>query len=139
MTLTLDLTPELKAQVEEEAARTGVDAVAFVMDALREKLRSGTQRPSSLPSRLSKEETALLLKVNEGMAENLVAEYKALTAKRQAETLTPQEHIRLIELTNQREVENARRMEYLAQLARLRNISLREAMKQLGIVSPGHV
>lgn len=138
MTLTIDLPPELEVQIKEEALKTGVDTTVFILDTLREKLRGGASVTKNLLPHLSEKEARLLLKINEGMDEDLYEEYKSLTAKRQAETLTSQEHAHLIVLTNQREIENARRMERLAELARLRKVSLRQVMKQLGIVPPTH-
>jgi len=40
MTLTIDLKPELEAQLREEAAKSGMDASTFVVQALQERLQS---------------------------------------------------------------------------------------------------
>jgi len=56
--------------------------------------------------------------------------------QRREERLTPEEHAELCELTHQIELANARRLEYLAELARLRGTGLREVMRQLGIQAP---
>lgn len=60
-------------------------------------------------------------------------------AKRQAEILTPEEHSELLHLTEQIEKLQAQRMEYLAELARLRGTSLTALMKNLGIQMPTYV
>ncbi len=84
-------------------------------------------------STLSRNEAELLLKINQGIPANLQARCNELIAKRQAETLTPGEHKELIRLTSQFEELNTRRLEYLAELARLRQTSLPALMKDLGI------
>jgi len=65
-----------------------------------------------------------------------VASLNELIAKRRAETLTPDEHAALIALSDQIEDLNARRVECLAELARLRQLSLSELMQQLGLKLP---
>ena len=65
--------------------------------------------------------------------------YDELKGKRRAETLTPAEHdefLRLIELVEQID---AQRVQYLAQLARLRGVTLEQVMTDLGIQAPGVV
>lgn len=87
---------------------------------------------------LSSRETGLLLKINQGIPEAANARYQALQSKRQAEELTAEERRELSRLINQREKLQAQRLESLAELARLRNMTLRGVMKQLGIQSPGY-
>jgi hypothetical protein len=64
--------------------------------------------------------------------------YDQLIAKRRAESLTPDEHDELLRLTDQMENLEARRMEHLAELARLRQTSLPALMKTLGIRTPAY-
>ena len=96
-------------------------------------LRLQAQRKASS---LSSRETELLLKINQGTPEAANARYQALQSKRQE--LTAEEHRELSRLINQREKLQAQRLESLAELARLRNTTLRGVMKQLGIQSPGY-
>lgn len=65
--------------------------------------------------------------------------YHALLAKRRAETLTPQEQATLIEISDQIEQANARRIQYLIELASLRGTSLEAVMQELGIEVPAYV
>ena len=131
MTLTIDLTPELEAQLREEAANKGIDASTFVMRALEERL-NGTSR-QRVPVRLSQEESALLLKINQGLPEALWQEYHDLVAKRRSETLTPEDHIRLIALSDSIEEAHTERITHVAELAQRRGVPLKTLMKQLGI------
>lgn len=137
MSLTIDLPPELEARLREEAAREGVDAGTFIRNTLEERVRQGcsaTEPPSHLPQ----QEAALLQKINEGLPPEKWQRYRELVAKRRAETLQPDEHASLIELSDQIEAANARRIAHLIELARLRQTSLEALMEQLGIKSPGY-
>jgi hypothetical protein len=87
---------------------------------------------------LSSRETELLLKINQGIPEAANARYQALQVKCEVEELTAEDHRELLRLTNQREKLQAQRLESLAELARIRNMTLRGVMKQLGISSPGY-
>jgi hypothetical protein len=92
------------------------------------------RKASSLP----KAETDLLLKINQGLPADRQQRFNELVAKRQAETLTPEEHQELLQLTDDIEKSDAKRMQYLTELARLRGISLTALMKDLGIQPPAY-
>jgi predicted transcriptional regulator len=131
MTLTIDLQPELEARLREEAAKSGIDAGTFVVRALEEQLQRYSRK--SIPSHLSQEEAALLQKINQGLHEAIWQEYHDLIVKRRAETLTPEEHARLIALSDSVEEANAERLTHLAELARRRKTPVKTLMAQLGI------
>jgi hypothetical protein len=131
MTLTIDLKPELEAQVWEEAANQGIDAGAFVVHVLEEQLQRKSRQ--QVPSHLSPEEAALLRKINQGLPEVTWQEYHDLVAKRRAESLTPEEHVRLIALSDAIEEAHAERMAHLAELAQQRQVPLKTLVQQLGI------
>ncbi|GAA6622354.1 STAS/SEC14 domain-containing protein [Scytonema sp. NUACC26] len=78
-------------------------------------------------------EAELLIKINQGMPSDLQRLYNELIAKREAETLTVEEHQNLLQLTEQVEKLQAQRIESLAELARIRGISLTVLMTNLGI------
>jgi hypothetical protein len=90
------------------------------------------RRAPSLP----KAESELLLKINQGIPEDVWKRYNDLITKRRAETLTPDEYDELLRLTDQIEALNVRRIEYLSELASLRKTSLSNLMEQLGIRTP---
>lgn len=82
---------------------------------------------------LPKDEAELLRKINQGLPPDVRKRYSELIAKRQSEELTSQEHKELISLTDRVEKLEAERVEYLAELARLRNKSITEVMEELEI------
>jgi hypothetical protein len=69
----------------------------------------------------------------------LLAQYQILLQKRDAETLTDSEHDRLIQLSTQIEQIGAQRLEALADLAQLRQVSLLDLMETLGIQPVSYV
>jgi hypothetical protein len=82
---------------------------------------------------LPEKESQLLIKINQGVPPDLHAQYQMLRQKRESETLTETEHSTLIQLSNQIEQIGARRLEALANLAQLRQVSLLDLMETLGI------
>lgn len=85
--------------------------------------------------RLTADETVLLQAINRGFSSENWQHYATLKAKRQAETLTPQEQAELIALSDQMEEMNTQRMGYVVQFASLRQISVDALMDELGIKS----
>lgn len=79
------------------------------------------------------------LKINQGLPDDVQRRFDELVARRQDETLTPDEHQELLHLIDQIEKSDVKRVQYLAELARLRGISLTTLMDQLGIHPPGYV
>lgn len=96
-------------------------------------LRARRQAPS-----LPQDEARLLLRINQGLPPEVQKRYNELIAKRRAESLTPDEHDELLRLTDQVENLEACRMEYLAELARLRQTSLTKLMETLDIQPPAY-
>ncbi|HAG82725.1 MAG TPA: hypothetical protein DCL61_16565 [Cyanobacteria bacterium UBA12227] len=134
-TITLELTPELEQQLRDEAAKQGLDPSHYIVNTLKERLRS----PLRNASRLSKAEANLLQKINLGLPPETWERYHTLIAKRRAEMLTPDEQVTLIKISDQIEQANAPRIQYLIELASLRSTSLEVVMQELGIESPGYV
>jgi tRNA A37 N6-isopentenylltransferase MiaA len=134
-TITLELTPELEQQLRDEAAKQGLDPNHYIVNALKERLRPVPRDVS----RLSKAEADLLQNINLGLPPEMWEHYHALLAKRRAETLTPEEQATLIEISDQIEQANARRIQYLIELASLRGTSLEAVMQELGIEAPAYV
>src|SRR5579883_2952416 len=102
MTLTIDLPPDLQAQLRAEAARAGIAEKDYVLQALAQRLHTASASSKSGTTRLSPEETRLLSEINQGLPEETAQEYRDLLAKRRAETLTPEEQARLIEISDAR-------------------------------------
>jgi hypothetical protein len=137
MTLTIDLKPEMEAALREEAAKAGLAADDFIQRTLEERLKHAANGHPEV-SLLSSEESKLLRQVNEWLPSETWGEYKKLQEKFLAETLSETEHQRLIEIYDQIEKINAKRIGFIAELARLRQVSLEEMMRQLGIPIPGY-
>lgn len=98
------------------------------------ELRARRRAPSVPPA----ESELLLTKINRGLPSGIRRRLDQLIAKRQAETLTPEEHRELLRLTDQLEAMEAERAEALTQLARLRGVSLTTLMCDLGITTPNY-
>jgi hypothetical protein len=95
------------------------------------KLRAQREAPQ-----LSSDESALLLRINQPISTDRQQRYDALIAKRQTETLSPEEHTELVNLTDHIEEQEADRADALAELARLRDTTITEVMDNLGITPP---
>jgi hypothetical protein len=78
-------------------------------------------------------EAKLLLSINQSIPANIQEEYEKLAAKRDNEILTDDEHEKLLQLTEEIETIQAQRIGNLAELARLRGVSLTTLMENLGI------
>ena len=90
-------------------------------------------RPPHAERVLSHEESALLMKINQGVPAETQRRYDALLAKRRANSLTPEEYEELLRLTDEIEQFDATRITYLVELARLRDMPLPVLMNELGI------
>lgn len=134
--ITLQINPALEQQLREKAARKGVGLDVYVQ-ALLEKF-ANSEGSDSRVSKSNQEEEGLLKKISLGLSEEFWSEFRRLVAKRQIEAIDEEELACLIEMTRQIENANAKRMEHLAALARLRNVSLAKVMEQLGIKPEGY-
>jgi hypothetical protein len=101
-----------------------------VLDVLQERLA----RDQNLPPRLPRSEAELLQRIHEGLPPATWKRYHALKEKRDAETLTPDEHAELIQLVNEVEDWNVRLVELVGALAQLRQVPLRATMDELGLI-----
>lgn len=132
MIITIEIAPDLEQQLRQEAARAGLAPDAYVMQAVQERLTQTSHRHRPAP-RLSPEEAQLLAKITLGLSPTEWEQYHALVARRKAETLTPDEQTELIALSDRLEEANARRIGYLAELARVRHTTLEAVMSELGL------
>ena len=83
--------------------------------------------------RLSSRESELLLKINQGLPPSVQRRYDELIDKRDARTLTPEEYQELLNMTDQVELSDAKRMEYVMELSGLREQPLSVLLDELGI------
>jgi len=87
---------------------------------------------------LSQKETALFLNINKRLPSKTRTRFDVLNKKRQAETLTDSEHKELLRLTEQIEKFDSKRIGYMAELARIRGVSLTKLMKNTEIFPSAH-
>lgn len=97
------------------------------------------QEPIKKTSALTKEETELLLKINDGLPEEIQLRYKDLLTKLSKESISEKEHEELLKLIPVIEAKNAERFQYLFQLAQLWHLSVDEVMDRLGITPPSTI
>ncbi len=88
-------------------------------------------RRKKLPSVLTQNETELLKKINSGAPTVIQKRYDFLVKKRKNAILNDEEYQELLELTAYMENLGVKRLEYLLELAKLRNVSLDEIVEQL--------
>jgi hypothetical protein len=125
-------TIQVEAQVSRRELLKAVEQLdalelqQFVADVLA--LRAQREAP-----RLSPAETELLLRINQGLPEELRPRFEHLIAKRRNETLTPEEYDELLRLTETLEQQQASRIAALTELAQLRKTPLAALMKDLEI------
>lgn len=117
-------------QAVEQMPQT--DFEIFVTQVL--KLRAQRQVQS-----LSLPESELISKIKQSIPDDLQQQFNELIEKQRSMTLTDAEHTKLIQLTDQIEDLDAKRIEYLAHLAQLRQQSLAEVMQDLNIYPPACV
>ena len=82
--------------------------------------------------------TELLLQINQGLPLDAQKHFDTLVAKRQAETITPDELQELIMLTDKIEESNVVRVANIAKLAQIRGVSFSDMMEELAIRPPAY-
>ena len=128
-----------KSQVDTKLSfNQVVNAVKQLSDDEWEKLLSqvAAVRPLYEDHQLSPAESKLLIKIYKGVPEEIQGKYNELIHKRDQETLTDEEYEELLRLTDQIELLDARRLEYLTELAAIQNKPLVLLMDELGINPP---
>ena len=132
MTITVNIGADLESRLVHEAAKHGMDPGEFIVDAVRARL----EHQNAIAPHLDAEQSRLLEEINTGLSQSEWSRYYALVSKRQAEALAEDEYAELTALSNRIQELNARRIERLAALARLRGTTLPDLLDQLGIVPP---
>lgn len=123
---------QLKAELSFDQL---VKAVRQLSADEREKLLSKviSFRPLYEEHRLTADESDLLMKINQGVPDAVQKRYNELIAKRNDKTLTDEEYNELLQLTEKVELLDAKRLEYLTELAHIRNKPLGLLMDELAI------
>lgn len=125
---------QLKAELSFDQL---VNAVRQLSADERERLLSKviSLRPLYEEHRLTAKESDLLMKINQGVPDAVQKRYNNLIAKRNKKTLTDKEYNELLQLTDKVELLDAKRLEYLTELAHIRNKPLGLLMDELAIKS----
>ncbi len=90
-----------------------------------------------LPESREKREVELIKKVNKTMlTDDEQKRFDELVGKRRDEIISGEELDELLALTEKSESLNVKRLEYLAEIAQIRDTSLREVMKALEVFPP---
>lgn len=103
-------------------------------DAFLDEAMACRRRPRAVT--LSTAETALLHRINRGLPIALRERIARLTALRRKGSLTADAHQELLRLTHDAEAMDVDRAAALLKLAKLRQVSVRTLMKQMGIKAP---
>ncbi len=127
MSITINLNPELEARLRKRAEKEGLNLNKYVAQFLEGQFLKKTKNV------LPEKEASLLQKINSGFPIDFWTKYKALIKKREDEVINTSELQELIEMTDQLEIANAARIKHLIELSELRNVSLEDLMKELGI------
>ena len=102
------------------------------------RVRGDFSNPRRSSSVVSKRETQLLGRINAGLSEPQASRLKSLDARRDQETLTPEEHAELLNLVDRSERLTLGRAEAVVELARLRGTTVRSLMNDLGLGVAGY-
>jgi hypothetical protein len=128
------------ATVSDDARFSGDELLKAVEQLSLPELRKFTSDVLALQARRSGQhppeiESVLLDRIRRTLPEDLRARQDVLIARRDARTLTDDEHRELISLSDDVERREADRLEALAVLAALRGTSLAELFGELGLAS----
>ena len=129
-------TIQLRTEVSLTQLRQGVqqlDAATLEQFADEVMLRRAKRRAPSL----SKDETELFLRINQGLPEATQLRFQALKEKRDDAALITAEYDELLAIIDQIEQRDVERLQALAELAQRHQVSVRQLMYQLGLL-PRH-
>lgn len=124
-TITINVTPRLAEAYNQAPAPRRKKVLLAIKQALQES--ESTKAP-----RLSKKETELFLIINQGLPADQQQRIEALTEKMEFESITDAEHKELLQLTDAMESAQVKRLKAVVELAKVRNVSLDEMLRQLG-------
>ena len=129
MSIVIQINPSLETRLREKALTKGMGLNQFISQFLEHTFPD----KSLLQPVVSEREATLLQQVDLDIPIEKWALYVSLKDKRQNKTLSEIERNELIELTNDIELANAKRISVLAELAQIRNQPIRIVMEELGL------
>ena len=128
MSVSVSLSEDLEHFLQEQAHRLNLPLETLLSRTIEERW-SAASRAVNLTSR----ETQLLLKIQNAFPPEQAEEYHMLCQRSDQGLLTDTQRQRFLELLEQRDLQNAERLEALAELSRLRSVPLRALMADLKI------
>jgi hypothetical protein len=128
MFVSITLPNDLEQFLQTHAQSVGIPMETLLTRTIVERW-DAVRRASGLPTR----ETELLLRLQTLFQPEQTQEYQALIRQSDAGVLSQSDRERLLTLLEQRDHQNAERLEIVAELAGLRGVSIREMMAGLGI------
>jgi len=134
MSITIQINPATERRLRADAEKKGVSLDQYVASFLERHFPSG--RLDSLS--VSKREAELLQKINLDISPETWADYFRLKEKRLQRSITEAELDHLQNIAEKIELANAKRLEVLLELSKIRGIPLRELMKELGLNQDSH-
>lgn len=132
----VELQPTIEVDLEDilaGIARLDMDELERFTDRVMD-LRASRRAP-----RLSKAESDLLRKINQGVSSEMWQRYESLNQKLLEETISPEEHQEFLRLVEQIELSDSERLFHLIELSRIRGVSVDSLMEQLGIRRSNYV
>lgn len=134
MTVTIELAADIEEQLHKQAAASGTTAESFVVASVLDRLNRLRHRSSPPVGKcLSAEESRLMMEINRGLSEATWLRYRELNQKRRDEEITAEELTELRSLNDIIEGEHVRRLQFVAELAKLRGTTLDVLMKEMGL------
>ena len=135
MALTLKITPEVEQRLRQAAQAVGLSPDIYALQLIDRSLGSNAFDAS----RLSKKESDLIETINHSHSGIDWPSYNVLIAKRGNETLSDKEYDTLLAFTEQLDQANLIRMEAIASLAQLRNISADDVINSLDLETKHYI
>ena len=134
MTVTLELDADIEEQLQEQAAALGTTVESFAVKSVVDSLNRLRHRPPPPVGKvLSKEESRLMIEINRGLPETTWLRQRELNQKRRDEEIADYELTELRSLNDIIEDDHVRRLELVAELAKLRGTTLDALMKEMGL------
>lgn len=130
---TIEVKPHVKVQLNEILAGISTLDVRELESFFNQV---GTMLARRKTPHLTEREHQLLLEINKGLSLEHRRNYLNLKEKSLAQKLNELERQELLALSDEIEQAGARRLAYLVELSKLRGVSLKEVMNQLGIKTP---
>jgi hypothetical protein len=129
MSILIQIKPSIEDRLRETAFKKGLKLDQYISQFLENTFSDAPTSRTSVSAR----EAILLQQINLDIAPETWNLYEILKKKFQKDTISDTELKQFQGITQQVELANVKRIEVLAELAQIRNVSLRVMMAQLGL------